>query len=164
MKQSPQMQKIQENMRAGVLTLHGFLGNDHRNLVDILEEDGGIVGRLGTTHKDIAERMQYFRDKGLHGLGEFIKVGDHFDVRVETVRGKIPSPFGGPGLYDKTNTTVRNLKLDKEVTYTDINIHFIRDHGFYEGKGSPFRQEPEELVEVLEIEPRPQQTELPPNR
>jgi hypothetical protein len=161
MKQSPQLQKAQQNMRPGVLTLHGFLGHDKRNLVDILEEDAAEVSRLGTTHARIADRMQYFRDKGEGGLGEFIKIDDHFDVRVETVRGKIPSPFGGPGLYSKTNTTVRNLSLDREVTYTDINIHLIRDHGFYEGKGSPFRMEPHELVEILEIEPEQQQTEIP---
>jgi len=148
-------------MRPGVLTLHGFLGNDSRNLVEILDDDAAEVSRLGTKNSSIAERMQYFRNRGEEGLGEFISIDEDFEVRVETVRGKIPSPFGGPGLYSKTNTTVRNTKLGREVTYTDINIHLIRDHGFFEGKGSPFRQEPRELVEVLEIEPEAQQTEIP---
>ena len=161
MKQSPQLQKAQENMRPGVLTLHGFLGKDTRNLVDILEEDAAEVSRLGTTEAAIAARMKYFRDRGEEGLGEFITIDEHFEVRVETVRGKIPSPFGGPGLYSKTNTTVRNKSLDKEITYTDISIHLVRDHGFFEGKGSPFRLDPHQLVEILEIEPQAQQTEIP---
>jgi hypothetical protein len=161
MKQSPQLQKIQENMKPGVLSLHGFLGNDRRSLIEILEDDAARVRRLGTDHKSIAERMRYFRDRGEEGLGEFITIDDHFEVRVETVRGKIPSPFGGPGLYAKTNTTVRNLEVKKEVTYTDVNIHLVRDHGFYEGKGSPFRTDPEKLVEVLEIPLEEQQLEIP---
>ena len=161
MKQSPQLDRVQENMRPGVLTLNGFLGNDERNLVEILEDDAAEVSRLKTTNAAIAERMQYFRDKGEEGLGEFLTIDEHFDVRVETVRGGIPSPFGGPGLYSKTNTTVRNTKLDREITYTDINIHLVRDHGFFEGKGSPFRLEPKDLVEILEVEGESQQTELP---
>lgn len=151
MKQSPQFTKIQEQMRPGVITLEGFLGSDERNLIDILIEDDGTVRRLGLTHVAIAERMQYFRDQGLDGLGEFINLDEHFEVRVDSVRGVLPSPFGGPGMYQKINTTVRNKALGKEVTYTDLHIHFVRDHGFYEGKGSPFRLDPAELAEVLEL-------------
>jgi hypothetical protein len=47
---------------------------------------------------------------------------------------------------------VRNIKLDREITYTLLNSHLIGEHGFYEGKGSPFRLEPRELIDILEIE------------
>ncbi len=153
MKQSPQFQHIQEQMRPGVITLDGFLGTDSRNLIDILIEDDGTVRRLGRTHRAIARKMQYLRDQGEAGLGEFITVDDHFEVRVDSVRGKLPSPFGGPGLYQKVNTIVRNTAQEREIVFTDMHIHFIRDHGFYEGKGSPFRLDPEELIEVLEVHP-----------
>ncbi len=151
MKQSPQFTRIQEQMRPGVLTLEGFLGTDERNLIDILIEDDGIVRRNGLTHEKVAVRMQYFRDKGLDGLGEFLSIDDHFEVRVDSVRGKLPSPFGGPGMYEKVNTTVRNLKVGQEVVFTDLHIHFVKDHGFYEGKGSIFRLDPETLITVLEV-------------
>ena len=153
MKQSPQLQKIQEQMKPGVITLHGFLGTDTRNLIDILTEDDGEVKRLGLTHEQIGRRMRQFREDGEKGLGEYIALPPHFEVRVESVRGKLPSPFGGPGLYQKTNTAVRNTRTGKEVVYSDLQIHLVRDHGFYEGKGSPFRLEPAEIAEVLEIEP-----------
>ncbi len=153
MKQSPQLQKIQEQMKPGVITLHGFLGKDDRNLVDILIEDEAAVSRLGLTHLQIGRRMAELREKGERGLGEYIDVAPHFQVRVETVRGKLPSPFGGPGLHQKTNTAVRNLQLGEEVVYSDMQIHLVRDHGFYEGKGSPFRLEPARTAEILEIEP-----------
>ncbi|MFO7730192.1 MAG: hypothetical protein R6V86_05455 [Spirochaetia bacterium] len=161
MKQSPQLKQVQENMRPGVLTLHGFLGTDRRDLVEILEDDEAEVRRIGTTHRAIAAKMTALRDRGKEGLGEFIKVEPNFEVRVDSVRGGIPSPFGGPGLIPKTNTTVRNTRLSREIVYTDINIHLIGEHGFYEGKGSLFRLEPHELVEILEISPEEQQTELP---
>lgn len=152
MKQTPQMEKIEENMRPGVITLSGFLGNDDRKLIDILIDDDALVKRLGYTHKGIAEKMIEFRRKGLAGLGDFVTVDNHFEVRVDSVRGKLPCPFGDPGVFPKVNITVRNLKSGKELTYTDLNIHLILVHGFYEGKGSLFRLEPEDLITILEIE------------
>jgi hypothetical protein len=151
MKQTPEYDAIQRQMAPGVITLDGFLGTDTRKLVDILNADDALVRQAEVTHQQIAQRMQYFRDAGLDGLGEFINVDDHFEVRVDSVRGKLPSPFGGPGMYEKVNTTVVNKQLGREVTYTDLHIHFVRDRGFYEGKGSPYRIEPDELIAVLEV-------------
>jgi len=151
MKQTPEYQAIQQQMAPGVITLDGFLGTDTRNLIDIIASDDARVHALNVTHEAIAERMQYFRDAGLDGLGEFLKIDGNFEVRVDSVRGKLPSPFGGRGMYEKVNTTVRNLSDGREVTYTDLHIHFVRDHGFYEGLGSPFRIEPADLVSVLEV-------------
>jgi hypothetical protein len=153
MKQTPGYDAIQRQMAPGVITLEGFLGTDNRKLIDILNADDATVRRAEVTHQQIAERMQYFRDIGLDGLGEFMGVDDHFDVRVDSVRGKLPSPFGGPGMYEKVNTTVVNKRLGREVVYTDLHIHFVRDHGFYEGKGSSYRLEPEDLIAILEVAP-----------
>ena len=151
MKQTPEYDSIQRQMLPGVITLEGFLGTDTRKLIDILSEDDAAVRRSEKTHEQIAQRMQFFRDSGMPGLGEFMSIDEKFDVRVDSVRGKLPSPFGGPGMYDKVNTTVVNKRLGREVTFTDLHIHFIRDHGFYEGKGSLFRLEPHDLIEILEV-------------
>jgi hypothetical protein len=151
MKQTPEYDKIQQQMKKGVITLDGFLGDDTRNLVDIIASDSMTVSRLKTTCKAIAERMEYFRELGLGGLGEFISVDNAFDVKVDSVRGLLPSPFGGKGMYGKINTTVVNKKTGRSIVYTDLHIHFIADHCFFEGKGSPFRLEPEDLVEILEV-------------
>ncbi len=153
MKQTPEYDAIQHQMAPGVITLDGFLGTDTRKLIDIIASDDAKVHALHVSHQKIAERMQYFRDAGLDGLGEFLKMDDHYEVRVDSVRGKLPSPFGGKGMYEKVNTTVRNLTAGEEATFTDLHIHFVRDHGFYEGEGSPFRIEPALLVRVLEVEP-----------
>ena len=153
MKQTVQMDRIQEKMQPGVYTRDGFLGTDRRKLIDILIEDDEAVKRMDLTHRQIADRMIGLRDAGMRGLGEFINVEPHYEIRVISVRGKLPCPYGDPGIFPKTNTVVRNTKLDREVTFTDMHIHLVGSHGFYEGKGSPFRLEPEELAEVLDIEP-----------
>lgn len=156
MKQTLQMTKIQEKMKPGIITRDGFLGNDKRNLVDMLIDDDAEVKRTNLTHSLIAERMLELRDAGMRGLGEFISVEPHFEVRVDSVRGKLPCPFGDPGVFPKTNITVRNLARNREITFTDLHIHMIGSHGFYEGKGFAFRLEPKDLAETLEIQPSEQ--------
>jgi hypothetical protein len=153
MKQTVQMDRIQDKMQPGIYTRDGFLGTDRRKLIDILIEDDEAVKRMDLTHQQIAQRLIELRDAGMRGLGEFINVEPHYEVRVVSVRGKLPCPFGDPGIFPKTNTVVRNTKIDRELTFTDLHIHMIGSHGFYEGKGSPFRLEPAVLAEVLDIVP-----------
>jgi hypothetical protein len=156
MKQTVQMKMAQERMKPGVITRDGFLGSDTRNLVDILVEDDAAVKRMNLTHQEVASRMIELRDAGMRGLGDFINVEPYFEVRVDSVRGKLPCPFGDPGVFPKTNIIVRNLEKNREIYYTDMHIHMIGSHGFYEGKGSPYRLDPKELVEVLAITAEPE--------
>jgi hypothetical protein len=55
------------------------------------------------------------------------------------------------GMYPKENVRVVNKKTGEEIRWTALNIHMIKEHGFYEGKGSPFRIEPLDLIRVLEL-------------
>ncbi|MBI9101943.1 MAG: hypothetical protein JEY99_05970 [Spirochaetales bacterium] len=151
MKETPQMKVIKENMKPGVISLNGFLGEDSRTLEDIILKDQGTVRRLGLTHKDIAAKMQYFKDEGRKGLGDFVSIEPHFEVQTQSVRGKMPCPFGHPGIIQKLNITVRNKEIGEEITFTEMNIHMIDEHGFYEGKGSLFRIDPTVISRVLEI-------------
>jgi hypothetical protein len=153
MKQTAILDHVQANLRPGVITQSGFLGQDTRPLVDILEADNARVQRLGLTHLRIADAMRRFREAGAEGLGEPVTVPPHFEVRVDGVRGKLPCPFDHKGLYPKVNTVVRNTALGREVTYTDLNIHMIEAHGFYQGHGALFHTEPEDLARILEIAP-----------
>ena len=93
--------------------------------------------------------MSFFRDQGQKGLGGFVKVKPHFEASCEMARGFLPCPFGEPGKHRKAIITVRNLRLRRKIVFSDLNIHLIAKHGFYEGKGSPFRLEPNELTKVL---------------
>lgn len=152
MKQTPEMDRYQHNMRPGCITLRGMLGSDRRNLSDIITDDNAEVKRLGTTHEAIAARMQDLRDAGVAGLGEAITVQEHFEVRVDSVRGKLPCPFED-GIVQKVFVQVKNKAIDKTITYTDLHIHMIKEHGFYEGHESGFRLPPKDLVEMLEVHP-----------
>lgn len=153
MKQTPEMERIQQQMLPGVISYDGFLGSDKRLLCEIMDADEAAVRRMGLSHDAIAARMRELRNAGARGLGQTTSVDPHFEVTVDAVRGKLPCPFLHEGLFEKIYTIVKNTVSGESVTYTDMNIHMIEAHGFYEGEGAPFRQDPATLVRVLEIVP-----------
>lgn len=149
MKQSRKDDRIQAQMRPGVITRDGLLGDDIRALRDIIEADEAAVNRLGLSHAGIAARLRELRAAGARGLGDTVTVEGTFEISVDATRGRLPCPFGHPGLYPAEVVTVRNLKLHETVTFTRLNIHLIASHGFYEGVGSPYRLDPTTLARVL---------------
>ncbi|MDC7125557.1 MAG: hypothetical protein PQJ46_08310 [Spirochaetales bacterium] len=150
MKEDPGMKKVYENMKPGVVSLHGFLGSDKRNIEQIVEHDLVTLGELGLTTETIADMLEKLRDKAFSGFGEWVDIGGGLLAKSDSIRGKLPCPFEHKGLYRKTVTSIRGEGLDKEVIYTDLGIHLVREHGFFQGKGSPFRLEPEQLFYIFE--------------
>ncbi len=160
MKQTVKMQEIQNRLGPGKITRDGFLGKDRRKLVDILTEDDSEVKRLGYDHTAIAGKMKYFRDTGEKGLGDFIDISPYFSVSVETFRGKLPCPFECRKILPKSITTVKNKRLGRELVFSDIQIHLIMYHGFYQGKQSQYRIEPRDLIDILEVEKPENKSEI----
>lgn len=150
MKQPPQLAQAQARMRPGIIAQEGFLGDDPRPLAEIIDEDEAAVRRLGVTHAAIAARMRALRVAGAAGLGNAVAVPPHFEVTVESFRGRLRCPFGDAAA-PKTNVAVVNRALGREIVFSDLAIHLIAAHGFYNGRGSPYRLDPRALVEVLEV-------------
>ena len=135
-------------MRPGVVSLHGFLGDDPRSLREILDEDDALVRRLGISHAEIAERLGHFMDLALSGFGAAMREGD-FEVVIHEVKGAMECPFGDLGRFRKGEIQLANLKTGEALTFTPLQVHLIGEHGFYEGKGSPYRLDPEAVASVL---------------
>ena len=142
---------LEQTLRQASATREGFLGRDERGLAAILQADDEAIRRRGLTHAHIAQRLLALRQAGWEGLGEPVSLPPHFEVCVDAARGTLPSPFGDQGSFAKVNTTVHNLESGKKITFTDLNIHLIATHGFYEGHGAQFRLDPEQLMDTLEM-------------
>ena len=149
MKTAKPLDAITLALQPGTVAREGFLGSDSRSLADILAADQAAVERLHLSHPQIARRMKELRDAGQKGLGDWIVIPPQWEARVDAVRGHLPCPFGDPGLYSKTLIAVRNTRLGMEIVYSDLLIHLIEEHGFYEGRGSPFRLDPERIAAAL---------------
>ena len=151
MKKADSQKAIEKVLQNNPTAREGFLGRDERGLAAILQADDEAIRRRGLTHAHIAQHLLALRQAGWVGLGEPVPVPPHFEVCVDAARGTLPCPFGDQGSIAKVNTTVHNLESGKEITFTDLNIHLIAAHGFYEGHGAQFRLDPEQLMDTLEM-------------
>ena len=79
-KQSPELDRVEQSMRPLYLCADGFLGNDPRKLIEILTEDQGTVTSLGLSHEVIAERLRSITRRARGGWGDRVMVEDTFEV------------------------------------------------------------------------------------
>ena len=149
MKQSPEMQKLEQMLRSSVLVAGGFMGNDMRPVTEIIEADGAALTRLDVTAEQLAARMQECTEAAIKGLGNWVTIDSTCEAGVDEARGWIPCPFSDGRRFRKRVTTVRRTDSGQTVQWSDLSIHFIEAHRFFEGKGSFFRIEPAELISVL---------------
>jgi hypothetical protein len=149
MKETTQEQRIRARMMPGTITLNGFLGKDKRSLGTIIKADEQELDRLEISAEEIADRMQYFTDASFSTFDGTITLEEFFIIETETTRGRIPCPYSHGGMFRKSVTKLTNTKNHATVTWTSLNIHLIKEHHFFEGKGSSFRLEPALLVKAL---------------
>ena len=149
MKKSPQEQELESVLRSAKSVAGGFMGDDRRGLSEIIDSDLRAVSRLKVTVKQIAECMQEVTAKATSGLGNWVQIDSHRQARVHEARGWLPCPWPHPGRFAKRVTTLRHVKSGDTISWSDLNIHMIAEHGFFEGKGSSFRIEPGRLTELI---------------
>lgn len=149
MKRSPKDQRLDEILRAGKLVDGGFLGQDGRPVEEIVEADAADLARLGKTCEEVSARMAEITARARTGLGTFVDIDPRLEACTDDSRGQIACPFPGHERPFKTVTTVRDRRTGKTIRWSDLSTHMIGAHGFFEGKGSVFRLEPKELVEMI---------------
>ena len=143
------MQQLEEILRSSRFVADGFMDEDPRILEEILEDDAAEVAGLDTTADEIADRMKELTDLARQGLGTTLKLDDRIEGFVQETRGAMVCPWPHSGSYSKNVTTVRRTDTGETIRWSDLSIHFIRAHGFFEGRGSHFRLEPKDLVRIL---------------
>ncbi len=150
MKMSPEYTKAQQNMQPGVITSDGFLGDDARNIVDIIEADEEEFARLGLDFDHVVSTLRNLLEAGRKGLGEPVTIDDRWIVTTSEARGHLASPFED-GIFRKVNALIRNTASESELLVSDLSLHLIEKNHFLQGKGAPFRIEPDMIKKVLEL-------------
>ncbi|MBC8384003.1 MAG: hypothetical protein H8E57_00625 [Candidatus Cloacimonetes bacterium] len=149
MNKSTNQSIIRKNLLSGEMSLEGFLGNDERDYLEIIEDDRKKLTELGLTTTKIADRLLYFTDKTFELYGGTKLIDDIFEVSYRSFRGRTLCPFAHHGRIRKGLITLINKQNNLSIFWTPLNIHMIREHCFFEGKGSKHRLEPNILKEVL---------------
>ena len=149
MKQSPEMQRLEEMLRSSTLVAGGFMGTDSRPVTEVIESDAAELARLGVSAREVGARMKVITDAAIQALGTWARIDERRWAKVDEARGAIACPWSDGRAFRKRVTTVRWGDSDKRIHWSDLSIHMIGEHGFFEGRGSSFRIEPVELVRVL---------------
>ncbi|MDX9897792.1 MAG: hypothetical protein RBT62_02650 [Spirochaetia bacterium] len=138
-----------DQMKPGLITAQGFLGEDKRSLADIVASDNEAWRRAGTDPDTAVAFLEKMRDLGQGGLGEPIGIEKRWVVTAGDARGILPCPFHD-GSYHKNSIVVVDEKTDKRIVYSDLSIHLLSAHRFCQGRGSPFRLDPETIAEMMQ--------------
>jgi hypothetical protein len=149
MKQLTNMQKLEEILRSSSLVAGGFMGTDHRSLSEIINSDMSELAELKITTEKIVNRMNAITNAAIPALGCWIQVDKKLEAKVEEAKGLLSCPWPHPARFAKRVTYVKNLQSGQSIKWADLNIHLIESHNFFEGKGSPFRIEPKELIKII---------------
>ncbi len=149
MKESPEASKLERMLRSSKLAAGGFMGADSRSLAEIIDADTSELSKLGYTIEQVASRMKSITDTAIAGLGNWVPIDDKRRAVVAEARGHAICPWPHSGRYAKRVTTVERLDSGETIRWSDLNIHLIAEHCFFEGRGSAFRIEPEKLVGVI---------------
>lgn len=138
-------------MQPGVISLHGFLGSDRRNLLEILTADQDAVNALGLSHEQIANRLQELTTAAQKALGTAVVLERRYEVRYDESRGTISSPFGSTRRFPKDTLYLKDIESGETLQWSSLSIHMIREHGFYGGIGSPYRVDPARAARILHL-------------
>ena len=149
MKNSPQINRLEAILKSSKLVSGGFLGEDSRSVIEIIDSDIAEIAGFGYSLEAISMRMKEITEKAIPLLGNWAKIDESRQAKVDEAKGFLVCPWPHPGKYAKRVTEVKLLKSNKTVKWSDLNIHLIAEHGFFEGKGSVFRINPGELIRVI---------------
>ncbi|GEM_PF-1944029 len=138
-------------------SIEHFLTGDQK-LNEILKADDETVGRLGVTHKQIADRIEYFAKEARARSRRYIIDGidenfdDVYEIRVQPFSHPQRCPLDKDTQeYGDMNVRVRNLRLGEELFFPSLIAHSIRHHRYYGGGPKLHRVDPKRAVRILEM-------------
>jgi hypothetical protein len=149
MKKDPEQRKLENVLRNPKFSACGFLGDDTRTVWEIIDADAAELERLDVTREQIATRMEELTEQGIPGMGDWVTVSDTLQVQVDDTRGSIPCPWAHGVRCLKRITTIERIDTGQKLRWSDLTIHLIKEHGFFQGKNSPYRLEPKDLIKAL---------------
>ena len=150
MKKNPEWTSERALMAPGRLSRDGFLGSDTRTLDDIVAADLAELAEAGLEVGAIADLLDELHEAADEAFENPRSLcGGRVTVQATEVRGRISCPFACAYRTHKANIEIQ--AKDLALRLTPLSAHLIRAHGFFQGRGSPFRLEPADLIRLYRL-------------
>ncbi|MBL0183600.1 MAG: hypothetical protein IPP96_15445 [Chitinophagaceae bacterium] len=154
------IEELERRMQPGAYSVKGFLGVGEK-LTVITERDRSVLKELGLSYELIAGRLDELLAASIEVRKEKVVVGQ-FEIRLERFRGFQLCPWSqepdfqqckmGSGVqYGSIDWEITNRKIKRSLSGPGLIVHLVRDHHFFEGLGSPYRVDPLQLAQLLEL-------------
>jgi hypothetical protein len=148
--------ELEKVMRPGASSRVGFLGKEEKLLEILAADNRYVVDEAGLTHQELAHHLhalgavwrRQMKDK--HPEAEFLYHGRKFKVKGVASRGFQDSPFED-GTRSGSDVTIHNLSNGKKLACALLVPYMVERYGFYEGKGTSYRVDPRQVVEVFDF-------------
>lgn len=151
MKQNPADTALRKRMVPGALSRDGFLGNDARDIAEIIAADRAELEAADVTVAEIADMLDALHRAADDALETPCPVcGGTLSVRMTEVMGRIPCPFACGAALHKGVVEV-SCPERRVIRFTPLHAHLIREHGFFQGRGAAFRLEPRDAIALLQL-------------
>jgi len=143
-----EIEKAFINMKEGIISKEGFLGNDERSLSKIISADEKKMKELNISFELISKKMEAIAAEAKKGLGEKVIIESKWEAKADETRGYLNCPFSDE-ISRKNIIEVINIKNSKKILFSELSIHLMKVHHFLQGNGSIYRLDPKTLKEVL---------------
>ena len=149
MKQSPSDKELAGKLKPSVFSARGFLGSDVRPVDEIIGDDLRALARYRIPKETVAKALEEAYEKARAVFGAEVTLRPGVTVVFHESMGRVPSPFVGDGVFEKGEAVVTDKKQGQSLIITPLGIHLIKKHGFFQGKGSRYRINPVDAIEIL---------------
>jgi hypothetical protein len=149
MKQSPGDQNLEQRLRASKFSGEGFLGTDERPLDEIIADDQRLLDMHDIDKDALLQALRDAYRRARESLGAAIEIKPAVTARYYESRGKIPSPFRGDGVFEKGEAEITDASTGQSLHVTPLGLALIEKHGFFQGRGSRYRIEPDLAASML---------------
>lgn len=174
------LNELEAILKPGKSSEIGFLGENDL-LVTTLLEDRATLNKLGVTYDQLAKEIEKLLDGKKWEIHEEVGpvYNGLVIMPMASPGGSQECPWGCPKekfsasfMYFTEPVETRQksreiqdermqkspnmkteyaLKTEYNIIFTGLSPHLIRDHKFFEGKGSPYRMEPSVLVKWFKL-------------
>jgi hypothetical protein len=167
-----EIERVQERMYPGKWSEVGFLGVEDK-LKDTCTNDSNFLQEKNISCEQIADKLEVIVEKAkqlytdrIEAEAEAEDVAYNFNP-LAIIDGKFKisgfalatngyqkCPFSERVLCGKGRQAyeITNIENGSSISLSQLHIHMIRDHHFFEGKGTPYRLEPSAACDVLELQ------------
>ncbi|MGC9364940.1 MAG: hypothetical protein ACP5FZ_10275 [Fidelibacterota bacterium] len=149
MKESPRDKSLSSNLQASKFSADGFLGSDQRPVDEIIADDLRQLEEIGRTLDEAVQLLNDAYERSREGLGKDVTLLPGVTGRFYESMGRIPSPFRGDGVFEKGEAVITDEYSGNSLIITKLGIHLIEKHHFFQGVGSRYRIEPQQVFQIL---------------